>query len=138
MRDPLIIRETEHWLWRVHTNQAHLGHMVFIARRETEGSLTDCTPEEWAALQRELALFERLIGDLFAPARFNYTQFGNEWSQLHVHGFPRYHTPPRWEGRPFPDVQWGRAPIPEPPSPLEGQELERFASWLRERLEKVA
>lgn len=138
MSDPLIIRSTGHWLWRVHTNQAHLGHMVFIAARETEGSLTDCSPEEWSALQDELALFERLMGGLFAPARFNYTQFGNEWAQLHVHGFPRYRTPPQWQGRAFPDAQWGKAPIPEPPSPLAGAELEAFARWLRERLGPVA
>ncbi|MEC9368196.1 MAG: hypothetical protein VX871_05825 [Pseudomonadota bacterium] len=131
----LVIRESTHWLWRVHTNQAHLGHMVFIARRETVGSLADCTSEEWQGLQSELALFERFIGGLFAPARFNYTQFGNEWAQLHVHGFPRYRVAPQWEGRKFPDAQWGRAPIPEPPSSLEGDDLTRFAAWLRERLE---
>lgn len=133
--DPLIIRETDHWAWRVHTNQAHLGHMVFIARRETEGSLVDCSRQEWQGLHEEIAHYERVMAALFAPDRFNYTQFGNEWAQLHVHAFPRYRNARDWNGMVFPDVQWGAAPIPEPPSPLEGAELEDFAAWFRTKLE---
>jgi diadenosine tetraphosphate (Ap4A) HIT family hydrolase len=136
-QDPLVIRQSAHWLWRVHTNQAHLGHMVFIARRETQGSLADCTAQEWSDLQAQIALFESLTRNLFAPDRFNYTQFGNEWAQLHVHGFPRYRSGADWEGRRFPDPQWGKAPIPEPPSPLEGAELEKFAAWLAEKLRET-
>lgn len=135
---PLVIRHSAHWLWRVHTNQAHLGHMVFIARRETEGSLADCSPEEWTDLRAQIALFEQVTGALFSPDRFNYTQFGNEWAQLHVHGFPRYREGATWEGRRFPDPQWGKAPVPEPPSPLEGKALEEFAEWFAERLEDMA
>ena len=133
-----IIRTSDHWYWRVHTNQAHLGHMVFIARRETEGSLADCTSSEWRDLQVQIALFEQVMGKLFSPDRFNYTQFGNEWAQLHVHGFPRYATPVEWNGKTYPDPQWGSAPIPEPPSPLEGPQLEAFAVWLAEKLESHA
>src|SRR5690606_27149259 len=107
MNDPLVIRRSAHWLWRVHTNQAPLGHMVFIARRDTQGSLTDCTPEEWADLRTQIALFETIMRNLFAPDRFNYTQFGNEWAQLHMHGFPRYSAGATWRGRSFPDPQWG-------------------------------
>lgn len=132
--DPQIIHESAHWLWRVHDNQAHLGHMVFIARRETEGSLSDCSAREWADLQAQIQRFEALVTQLFQPARFNYTQFGNEWAQLHVHGFPRYREPPAWNGQDYPDPQWGAVPIPEPPSPLEGAHLDEFAAWLREKL----
>ena len=135
--DPLIIRESDHWAWRVHTNQAHLGHMVFIARRETEGSLVDCSAEEWQDLHTEIAFYERMMATLFAPDRFNYTQFGNEWAQLHVHAFPRYGTSRDWNGLVFPDVQWGAAPIPEPPSPLQGADLEAFSAWFKEKLAKV-
>jgi diadenosine tetraphosphate (Ap4A) HIT family hydrolase len=134
---PLIIRQSAHWLWRVHTNQAHLGHMVFIARRETEGSLADCSGEEWADLRAQIALFEQVTATLFSPDRFNYTQFGNEWAQLHVHGFPRYREGAAWRGRPFPDPQWGKAPVPEPPSPLEGTALQEFADWFAKRLEEI-
>ncbi len=129
MTDPLIIRLSDHWLWKIHTNQAHLGHMVFVAKRETEGSLADCTPREWSDLQVQIKLYESVMANLFAPNRFNYTQFGNEWAQLHVHGFPRYAKPATWQGNDFPDPQWGAAPIPEPPSPLEGEGLEAFAAW---------
>jgi len=132
--DPLIIRTSAHWLWKVHTNQAHLGHMVFIARRETEGSLTDCTPDEWQDLQDQIKLYESVMGELFSPDRFNYTQFGNEWAQLHVHVFPRYATPATWSHTDYPDPQWGSAPIPEPPSPLEGAELQEFAGWFADKL----
>ena len=135
---PLTIRETPHWLWRVHTNQAHLGHMVFVARRETEGSLADCSLEEWQGLHDEIALYERVMARLFAPDRFNYTQFGNEWAQLHVHAFPRYRDGATCNGAEYPDPQWGAAPIPEPPSPLEGAALEEFAAWFRGELEKLA
>jgi diadenosine tetraphosphate (Ap4A) HIT family hydrolase len=134
MTDPLIIRTSAHWHWKVHTNQAHLGHMVFIAQRETEGSLADCTPPEWSDLQEQIKLYESLMADLFAPVRFNYIQFGNEWAQLHVHGFPRYATSASWNGADYPDPQWGSAPIPEPPSPLEGSELEAFAQWFGDKL----
>lgn len=138
MPDPLIIRESGHWLWKVHTNQAHLGHMVFIARRQTEGSLADCTPAEWADLQAQIATYEQAMAALFAPDRFNYTQFGNEWAQLHVHAFPRYRNGATWQGRQYPDPQWGSAPIPEPPSPLEGEGLQAFAAWLKSELERLA
>lgn len=136
MNDPLAIYESRHWHWKVHTNQAHLGHMVFIARRETEGSLSDCTSDEWADLQAQIAAYERVMTSLFAPARFNYTQFGNEWAQLHVHAFPRYATPATWNGTQYPDPQWGSAPIPEPPSPLEGKALQEFAGWFQAQLPK--
>lgn len=138
MTGPLIIRTSGHWLWRVHTNQAHLGHMVFVAKRETEGSLADCTPDEWSDLQAQIVAYERVMGELFSPDRFNYTQFGNEWAQLHVHGFPRYRTPATWNGADYPDPQWGKAPIPEPPSPLEGEALEEFAVWFAQKLETPA
>ena len=134
MPDPLIVRTSPHWLWKVHDNQAHLGHMVFIARRETEGSLADCTGEEWQDLQAQIAAYERAMAGLFAPDRFNYTQFGNEWAQLHVHAFPRYRDGATWQGNTYPDPQWGGAPIPEPPSPLEGDALEEFAAWFRREL----
>ncbi len=133
--EPLTIRETDHWAWRVHTNQAHLGHMVFVARRETQGSLADCSCEEWQDLHAGIALYERLMATLFAPDRFNYTQFGNEWAQLHVHAFPRYRDGAAWKGISFPDRQWGAAPIPEPPSPLAGAELAEFAAWFKAKLE---
>lgn len=135
MTGPLIIWTSDHWLWKVHTNQAHLGHMVFINRRETEGSLAGCTGDEWADLQAQIKLYERVIGALFAPDRFNYTQFGNEWAQLHVHAFPRYAKPATWNGEDYPDPQWGSSPIPEPPSPLEGPRLEAFATWFAGQLE---
>lgn len=134
MTDTLIIHLSQHWAWKVHTNQAHLGHMVLIARRETKGSLADCTRDEWSDLQKEIRSYEKLITELFSPDRFNYTQFGNEWSQLHVHGFPRYQNGATWQGHKYPDPQWGSAPIPEPPSPLDGDELEVFADWLRGEL----
>jgi len=134
MTDLLIIHRSEHWLWKVHTNQAHLGHMVFIARRETEGSLADCNNEEWADLRAQISLYESVMAELFAPDRYNYTQFGNEWAQLHVHGFPRYRTGATWNDQDYPDPQWGAAPIPEPPSPLESEALQGFADWFREKL----
>lgn len=134
MSDPLVIHESTHWLWKIHTNQAHLGHMVFIARRTTEGSLSDCSREEWSDLQDQLTRYEEIMAQLFAPDRFNYTQFGNEWAQLHVHAFPRYRTAAKWRDKTYTDEQWGSAPIPEPPSPLEGEELQAFADWFRDEL----
>ena len=134
--EPTIIRESAHWAWKVFENQAHLGHVMFIARRETEGSLVDCSSTEWQNLHFEIALYERVLTELFAPDRFNYGQFGNVWGQLHVHVYPRYEQAPEWNGMSFSDVQWGAPPIPELPSPLEGRELEAFASWLKERLER--
>jgi len=136
--DPLIIRESRDWAWKVFSNQAHLGHMMFIARRETEGSLADCSAEEWQDLHSELALYERVMTELFVPDRLNYGQFGNVWGQLHVHAYPRYGEAPEWNGIAFPDVQWGAPPIPEPPSPLEGAALEEFAAWFKERLDTLA
>lgn len=133
----LMIRETPLWAWRIHTNQAHLGHIVFVAQRETQGSLADCSGEEWSTLRCEITLYERVMAKLFAPDRFNYTQFGNEWAQLHVHAFPRYRSPREWNALSFPDVQWGGAPIPEPPSPLEGKALEGFAVWFQEKLLEI-
>ena len=135
--DPLIIRETSQWAWRVFDNQAHLGHMVFIARRETEGSLVDCSSTEWQNLHFEMALYERVLTELFAPDRFNYGQFGNVWAQLHVHAYPRYRAAPEWNGTAFPDAQWGAPPIPEPPSPLQAEALEAFAAWLKDQVERI-
>ena len=136
--DTMIIRESTHWAWKVFDNQAHLGHVMFITRRETEGSLVDCSSVEWQNLHFEIALYERVLTELFVPDRFNYGQFGNVWGQLHVHAYPRYGQAPEWNGRSFPDVQWGAPPIPEPPSPLEGEELEAFAAWFKEQLERLA
>ena len=134
MSDPLVIHESTHWLWKIHTNQAHLGHMVFIARRTTEGSLSDCSQEEWADLQDQIARYEEIMAQLFAPDRFNYTQFGNEWAQLHVHAFPRYRTAANWRDKTYADEQRGSAPSPEAPSTLEGEELQAFADCFRDEL----
>jgi diadenosine tetraphosphate (Ap4A) HIT family hydrolase len=122
------------WLWQVHENQSYLGRMILRLRRPETRSLAYCTADEWRSLQHNVQLFENIFRELFSPDRFNYSQMGNVYPQLHVQAVPRYASQRLWEGRIFYDKNWGRNWAPTPRSPLSLQEVYDFAAWLRTQI----
>lgn len=127
----LRIAGSRHWVWQLHENQSYLGRMIFVLRRPLTASAASCRQEEWSELRRQMIRYERLMTRLFHPDRFNYTQMGNEWPQLHVHAIPRYARPRDWSGVRFVDQRWGRNPSPKPAPPMGLEMTYRLAEWVR-------
>lgn len=125
------ICESEHWLTRLHFNQSYLGRCLVIAKRVSDASLATCSDDEYRDLRLVLQRYERELGAAFQPARFNYTQLGNEWPQLHVHAIPRYDTPRRWKHYTITDTRYHQNPSPKPPPPVPLEEAYAIAAHLR-------
>lgn len=126
------------WVWQIHENQSYLGRTVFRLLRLETKSLRSCTPEEWKELHVCICRFEGLMDSLFAPDRYNYSQLGNTFSQLHVHAVPRYASQRTWLNARFVDKMWGKNWSPTPRSPLTMAETYRFADWLRPKILRSA
>lgn len=122
------------WVWHVHENQSYLGRMIIKLRRSETGSLAGCTEGEWRSLRENIRRYEVLMCRLFSPERFNYSQMGNVYPQLHVQAVPRYASTRMWGGHVFEDRHWGANWAPTPHSPLTVDETYQFADWLRGRL----
>ncbi|MFC3162753.1 HIT family protein [Ciceribacter thiooxidans] len=123
--------ESEHWQTRLHFNQSYLGRCLVIAKRVSDTSLATCSDEEYHDLRCVLQRYERVVGAAFQPARFNYTQLGNEWPQLHVHAIPRYDTPRQWKHYAISDTRYHQNPSPKPPPPVPLEEAYAIAAHLR-------
>src|SRR5215468_9465996 len=120
------------WIWQIHENQSYLGRMILRLSRSETGSLSHCTSEEWVSLRENLRAYENLLERLFAPDRFNYSQLGNVFSQLHVQAVPRYAADRTWRNMVFHDRNWGKNWAPTPRSPLTIEQTYELASWFRE------
>jgi len=119
------------WIWQVHENQSYLGRMILRLDRPETRSLSYCDTDEWMSLHENIQAYERLVQEVFSPDRFNYSQMGNEYPQLHVQAVPRYMSDRTWKQRIFQDKSWGRNWAPTPPSPLTLDETYDFALWIR-------
>ncbi len=101
-----------------------------LGRPETR-SLSHCTMDEWVSLHENIRAYENFVQELFSPDRFNYSQMGNAYPQLHVQAVPRYASDRACRGRIFQDKNWGSNWAPAPRSPLTLQETYEFASWFQ-------
>lgn len=128
----LEVYRVDAWIWQVHENQSYLGRMILRLSRSEVGSLSHCTSEEWVSLYENLRAYESLLEELFAPDRFNYSQLGNVFSQLHVQAVPRYAADRTWRDVVFHDRNWGKNWAPTPRSPLTIDQTYELASWFRE------
>ncbi len=126
------------WVWQVHENQSYLGRLIFRLDRPEIGSLSHCTADEWISLRDNICAYEDFLTQLFAPDRFNYSQMGNVFSQLHVQAVPRYKSNRVWRQSVFCDNNWGKNWAPTPRSPLALLETYGFADWLREEIRSRA
>jgi diadenosine tetraphosphate (Ap4A) HIT family hydrolase len=132
----LEVYRLEGWIWQIHENQCYLGRVILRLERPDTGSLVHCTKTEWVALQENLKRYEKLASNLFDPDRFNYSQLGNIYHQLHVHAVPRYSSSREWQGKTFVDRKWGNNWSPTPRSPLTLAETYAFAQWFQSRISK--
>lgn len=123
------------WLWQVHENQSYLGRMILLLNRPETRSLSHCTADEWVSLQENIRVYEKFAQELFSPDRFNYSQMGNAYPQLHVQAVPRYVSDRRWGRQIFQDKNWGGNWAPTPQSPLTLVETYEFASWFRAKIQ---
>lgn len=130
----LEIHRLGNWIWQVHENQYYLGRTILRLDRPENGSLSKCADGEWASLRENIRVCENLWGELFQPDRFNYSQLGNIYPQLHVHAVPRYASPREWRGCIFQDKNWGKNWAPTPRSPLSIGKVYEFASWLENEI----
>lgn len=135
--DRLVVFNEGPWIWQVHENQCYLGRMILRLDRPECGSLAHCSESEWRALLRNVRSFERVIGQLFAPDRYNYGQLGNIYHQMHVHAVPRYTSPRQWDGVTFVDTAWGQNWAPVPESPLGLERTYALAVWLRSEIQRL-
>lgn len=108
--------------------------MILRLDRPETRSLSYCDSDEWISLHENIRAYERLVEQLFSPDRFNYSQMGNEYPQLHVQAVPRYASDRSWGHRVFQDKNWGHNWAPTPPSPLTLEETYDFASWIRSEI----
>src|SRR5687767_14307393 len=95
------------WVWHLHDNQSYLGRMILRLHRNETGSLSTCTSAEWNSLQQNIRLYDKVLCALFSPDRFNYSQMGNIYHQLHVQAVPRYVSKREWKNKEFVDENWG-------------------------------
>jgi diadenosine tetraphosphate (Ap4A) HIT family hydrolase len=130
----LHLFEMRHWSWTLNPNQSYLGRTVFALKRSCTGSLNDLSFEEWNELYHCIRLFEAWMDQTFRPDKYNYTQMGNVWEQMHVHAIPRYRGPRTWQGIRIDDVRWGQNTAPTPRSPISIERTYELADWLRTRL----
>lgn len=122
------------WIWQVHENQSYLGRLIFRLDRSETGSLAQCNNIEWLSLHENIQAYEQLWQHFFGPDRFNYSQMGNVFSQLHVQAVPRYKSERVWRHRIFIDAKWGQNWAPTPDSPLTLKETYDFAAWLQNEI----
>jgi diadenosine tetraphosphate (Ap4A) HIT family hydrolase len=122
------------WVWQVHENQSYLGRMILRLRRPEMRSLSHCTRDEWISLHENISRYEEVLSDLFAPDRFNYSQMGNVYPQLHVQAVPRYASKRTWRGQAFEDRKWGNNWAPTPRSPLTIADTYELARWFEAEL----
>lgn len=127
----LTILSERSWTWILNPNQSYLGRMVLSLNRDSNDSLADLTAEEWSDLQLQIKVFEKFVGEIFSPDRFNYTQMGNIWEHLHIHAIPRYVSQRKWNGHIFIDRRWGENSAPTPQSPIDIEQTYRLAEWLK-------
>jgi diadenosine tetraphosphate (Ap4A) HIT family hydrolase len=133
----LEIRDCQNWIWQVHENQAYLGRTVLRLRRRSFGSLGDLLDLEWLRLREEIKFFEAVMREVFQPDRFNYSQLGNTFPQLHLHAVPRYRSKREWGGVVFMDSRWGANWAPSAESPLMPEQVYSLADWLRAKIEAI-
>ena len=130
----LSLQKHEKWTWILSPNQSYLGRSVFVLRRACNTSLAELGQKEWDELKILVCLQEQSINEIFRPDRYNYTQMGNVWEQLHVHAIPRYRAERVWNGHKFRDLRWGMNPAPTPESPISLETTYQFADWLRGKI----
>ncbi len=82
-----------------------------------------------------LRIYENVIGKLFRPDRFNYTQLGNEWNQLHLHLIPRYASVRTWKTYTVEDKRWGQNPTPKGKPPIPIDEVYEIAQILGDKFQ---
>ncbi len=104
------IRNYQHWILQIHTDQSYLGRCVIWCRRENVNDLADASLEEQIELFVILKDIRSALIKAFEAEWFNYTFLGNETRHLHCHVIPRYSSPRQFEGLIFTDEQWGHNP----------------------------
>lgn len=125
------------WVWQVHENQSYLGRMILRLDRPETGSLSQCTASEWSSLHDNIRAYEEVLSKLFSPDRFNYSQLGNVYPQLHIQAVPRYASKRNWQTWVFEDKHWGNNWAPTPRSTLNLEEVYALALWLQEEIAAV-
>src|SRR5258708_15374554 len=122
------------WIWQVHENQSYLGRLILRLERPETGSVSVCTTDEWLSLHESIRAYEGFLSQLFSPDRFNYSQMGNIFPQLHVQVVPRYKSERVWQHSIFGDAKWGHNWAPTPRSPLTLQQTYDLAAWLQSEI----
>jgi len=130
----LEVYSLDGWIWQVHENQSYLGRLILRLTRPETGSLSRCTKKEWSSLHESICAYENLLEELFTPDRFNYSQMGNVFPQLHVQAVPRYASERTWRRWAFHDKNWGSNWAPTPRSPLTIEDTYEFARWFETQI----
>jgi diadenosine tetraphosphate (Ap4A) HIT family hydrolase len=97
---------------------------ILVPARHGAREIIDLDAADRARLMDEIALVSTALRDLFQPLKLNVAALGNVVAQLHVHVVARFADDAAWP-RPI----WGT-----PAEPYAGDEGERCAAALRDRL----
>jgi diadenosine tetraphosphate (Ap4A) HIT family hydrolase len=103
-----LVKEYDHWLLQVHSNQGYLGRCVVMCKRPDAQDLTDASPGEQNELFHILRQTREALAKAFSPDWFNYSFLGNELPHLHGHIVPRYKKPVTFMNVHFEDKLYGK------------------------------
>jgi diadenosine tetraphosphate (Ap4A) HIT family hydrolase len=96
-----IIHQTKYWIIKLNPDQAYLGRLVIVAKRQVE-SLSDLSKNEWEDFAEIVKKLESTLKKTFHARHFNWTclmnnefkkeRYENKKAKPHVH----WHCRPRY------------------------------------------
>lgn len=121
-------RLPENELIRIELHESEVPWLtVFVKRRVKE--VSQCTPEEQAAVHEALDAIERLMLEYYHPEKINIASFGNILPQVHWHIMARFKADSF-----FPEPMWG---VPQREGALSLPPIEPFLAQVAQRLELI-
>lgn len=90
----LKLKEFKYWTLYLHPNQAYLGRTYLVSKRDGDLDLTDMSDKEAKEFLKIILKVKTAVFKAFGADRMNFSQFGNDWHNLHVHIIPRYTNSP--------------------------------------------
>ena len=132
------LAQTEYWTLVLNHSQRFLGACFWALNRHIE-TITELTPEEWAALHPQLIRVTDVLKQHFQPDHFNYVFLQNQDRHVHMHILPRYASPRDFVGITFDDPDYpSHYTVPGPSRLLPPEQLDVIARTLRDTLAMTA
>ena len=125
-----LIKEFEHWVILLRSEQITLGDCIFVLKRNIP-SFGDMTKEEGAEVAEAIQWYEKRCTELFGAVKFNYIAAMMRDNFVHFHAFPRYSASVDLFDRTWEDERWPRV-IQFSPTPIVDGNLHQLVNYLKE------